>query len=93
MYTAVLHLSVTRNGFCRRQFFHGLGRRVVLEGFKHVTLIVRFVFVIITSVPPQITRQLFQSPGTPEVLCAEQTFASFILCYKFLCLPIHHEDS
>ena len=29
---------------------------VVLEWFKHITFIVHFIFIIITSAPPQINR-------------------------------------
>lgn len=43
MYTAVLHLSVTRNGFCRRQFFHGLGQSG--DGFEMIA--VHYIYFVL----------------------------------------------
>ena len=87
MFTAVVpnHFG-TRDRFRGRQFF------LKPEGDGFGMSQEHFISVIITSVPPQIISR-FQSPGTSDVLYAEQTFASFILHYKFLCLPIHYEDS
>ena len=47
-----------RDWFRERQFFHGpVGRGIEVSGwFKHITVIVYFISIIIALVPPQIIR-------------------------------------
>ena len=51
------NLLSTRDQFRGIRFFHGPEGRGKISGlFKHITYIVHFVSIIITSVPPQIIR-------------------------------------
>ena len=55
IYSSAPNLFGTRDQFHGRQFFHRSGGQgMVSELFKHITLTVPFISIIITSAPPQI---------------------------------------
>ena len=66
---AVLNLFGTGDQFHGRQFFYRKGRRVVaamvLREFEHILFIVHFIFILITSAPPQIIRHQIPEVGDP----------------------------
>ena len=48
-----------------RRFFHSLSGEMIWGQFKHMTSIVRFISIIITSAPPRINRHEIPEAGDP----------------------------
>ena len=65
---AVPNLSGTRDWFLGRQFFYRSAWGLVSGWFKHIAFIVHFIFIIITSAPPQSSGVRYQRLGTPEIM-------------------------
>ena len=67
-YISISNLFGTEDQFHWRQFFHELvGEGVVSGLLKHITFIVRFISVFITSAPPQIIRHWILKVRNPWV--------------------------
>jgi len=61
----IQYFFLQRNFVAWNGFFHSLSGEMIWGQFKHMTSIVRFISIIITSAPPRINRHEIPEAGDP----------------------------